>query len=139
MWRMRSGWGSDPMPTSPSCKAGVGPSTGRGPAIPYSANSANILYGYGFSGNGIVGCRLGGEILRSLALEKDDAWSRCGLVRPVAPWMPVEPFRFAGAHLVRAAIRQQDRFDHQDRDQGPVARALADLVPGRIVTTKAAD
>jgi glycine/D-amino acid oxidase-like deaminating enzyme len=106
------------------------------PAFGRLGGHPDILFGYGFSGNGIVGCRLGSRILRSLVLEWDDEWSRCGLVRRAVPWMPPEPFRFIGAHLVRGAIRQQDRFDHEDRNQGPIARALAGLAPGGIVTTK---
>ena len=74
--------------------------------------------------------------MRSLTLERDDEWSRTGLVRPVSPWMPREPVRYVGAHMVRTAIRQRDRFDHIGRDQGRIASALADRAPGGIVTTK---
>lgn len=103
------------------------------------AGHRDISFGYGFSGNGIVGCRLGAEILRSLVLDRQDEWTSTGLVRPVAPWMPREPVRYVGAHLVRAAIRQRDSYDHQGRDPGRIARALADLAPGGIVTTRSSE
>ena len=54
----------------------------------------SILYGYGFSGNGIATTPIGGRILASLALDERDEWSGCGLVRPVEPWMPPEPVRY---------------------------------------------
>lgn len=95
----------------------------------------NIHYGYGFSGNGIVGCRIGAQIMTSLVLERDDPWSNSGLVHPVEPWMPREPIRYIGAHMVRQAIRRQDQLDRMERDAGPITRKLASLAPGGIVTT----
>lgn len=97
---------------------------------------AALFYGYGFSGNGIVGCRLGGTILASLVLGRRDEWSGCGLVQPPGRWMPPEPVRYLGAHLVRGAVRQKDRFDREGRRQGPLGRALAGLAPGGVVTTR---
>lgn len=95
-----------------------------------------LFYGYGFSGNGIVGCRLGGRILASLALGRQDEWSGCGLVTQPERWMPPEPIRWIGAHLVRGAVRQKDRFDNSGRRQGRIGRALAGLAPGGVVTTR---
>lgn len=106
------------------------PRFGRLPGAP------DILFGYGFSGNGIVGCRMGARILVSLALERRDEWSETGLVGPPERWMPPEPFRYIGAHLVRWAVRQKDRRDREDRDQGAIAAGLAALAPGGIVTTR---
>ncbi len=95
----------------------------------------NIVYGYGFSGNGIVGCYLGSEIVRSLVLERDDTWTRSGLVRSVDQWMPFEPVRYFGAHMVRNAVRRQDACDHVSKNQTGIGRYLASLAPGGIVTT----
>lgn len=95
-----------------------------------------ILFGYGFSGNGIVGCKLGAKILTSLALERRDAWAACGLVGRPERWMPPEPIRYIGAHMVRWAVRQQDRRDREGRATGRLARGLAGLAPGGVVTTK---
>jgi glycine/D-amino acid oxidase-like deaminating enzyme len=98
--------------------------------------AAELFYGYGFSGNGIVGCRLGGTILAALVLGRQDEWSRCGLVQQPERWMPSEPLRYLGAHLVRWAVRQQDRLDRAGRRQGLVGRRLAALAPGGVVTTR---
>jgi len=95
-----------------------------------------ILFGYGFSGNGIVGCKLGAKVLAALALQRRDAWAEGPLVTAPGRFMPPEPLRYVGAHLVRWAVRQQDRRDRQGRGQGPLARRLAALAPGGVVTTK---
>ncbi len=97
---------------------------------------AELFFGYGFSGNGIVGCRLGGQILAALALGRRDEWSGCGLVTQPERWMPPEPIRYLGAHLVRGAVRQKDRLDNAGRRQGAIGRALANLAPGGVVTTR---
>jgi glycine/D-amino acid oxidase-like deaminating enzyme len=41
---------------------------------------ADLLYGLGFSGNGVGPTVVGGRIMASLALESDDEWADCGLV-----------------------------------------------------------
>jgi hypothetical protein len=78
---------------------------------------------------------LAGRILASLAMGLRDEWSGCGLVRPVERWMPPEPFKYLGALAVRAAVRRKDRLAYRGRSPGPVARRLAALAPGGVVTT----
>src|SRR5207249_2917640 len=53
----------------------------------------DVLVGVGYSGNGVGPSYLGGRILASLALGRDDEWSRCGLVRPPERRFPPEPVR----------------------------------------------
>jgi glycine/D-amino acid oxidase-like deaminating enzyme len=96
---------------------------------------SHIFYGYGFSGNGIATTPIAGRILASLALDAKDEWSGCGLVRPPERWLPPEPIRYIGAHMVRAAIARKDRLDHLGRTPGPIVRALAGLAPGGITTS----
>lgn len=93
------------------------------------AHAPDVLYGYGYSGAGIVLSKLGSRILASLTLEADDAWSRGGLVRPVPSGFPPEPLRYVGAHMVRAAIARKDRFDHEGHKVGPVTRGLLTFKP----------
>ena len=97
--------------------------------------SPNILYGYGFSGNGVATTPVTSRILASLALDQVDEWSTCGLVRPPDRWLPPEPIRYVGAHLVRGAIRQKDRMQQEGRKPGPVTTLLARLAPGGITTS----
>lgn len=100
------------------------------------ANAPNVLYGYGFSGNGIATAPLAARILASLALDETDEWSRCGLVRPPERWLPPEPIRYVGAHVVRRAIRRKDSLGYLGRKPGPLARWFAGMAPGGIVTTR---
>ncbi|TDQ83893.1 glycine/D-amino acid oxidase-like deaminating enzyme [Dongia mobilis] len=98
---------------------------------------SDIFYGYGFSGNGIATTPIGGRILASLALDVVDEWSGCGLVRPPEGWLPPEPIRYFGAHLVRAAIDRADRLAHLDRRPDFLTRRLVALAPGGITTSDA--
>ena len=100
------------------------------------ASCPDILYGYGFSGNGVATTPLAGRILASLALDFQDEWAGCGLVRPLEAWMPPEPIKYVGALMVRHAVRRKDRLAYEDREPGPVLRRLAALAPGGIVTTR---
>ena len=108
------------------------PLFGRLPRAP------DILYGYGFSGNGVATTPLAGRILASLALDAQDEWSGCGLVRPVESWLPPEPIKYVGALMVRHAVRRKDALAYEGREPGPILRCLAGLAPGGIVTTHVA-
>ena len=66
------------------------------------AGGEHIVYGVGWSGNGVAPSRCSaGSILASLALGADDEWARCGLVDGKQGTFPPEPMRFLGAHVVR--------------------------------------
>lgn len=97
----------------------------------------DIVFGYGFSGNGIGMTYLGGQILTSLLLGRDDAWSANPLVRPVRRGFPPEPFRFVGAHFVRGAVRRRDRLEHLGRKPGLLTTWLAGLAPSGVTPSKA--
>lgn len=97
--------------------------------------SSDIFYGYGFSGNGIATTPIGGRILASLALGTRDEYSGCGLVRMPERWLPPEPIRYLGAHMVRAAIARADSLAYQDRQPDFITRRLVALAPGGITTS----
>jgi hypothetical protein len=96
----------------------------------------DIFYGYGFSGNGVATTPIAGRILAALALGQRDEYSACGLVRPPERWLPPEPIRYVGAHMVRAAIERKDAADHAGRTPGFIVRSLAALAPGGITTSR---
>ena len=108
------------------------PLFGRLPGAP------SVFYGFGFSGNGVATTPIAGKILASLVLDEQDEWSGCWLVRAPERWLPPEPARYIGAHLVRAAIRRKDRLAYAGRDPGPLTRQLAALAPGGITTSRPA-
>ena len=75
----------------------------------------NIHYGFGYSGNGVVQCWLGGKILASLCLNLDNEWTRSGLVGGPRGYFPPEPIRWTGAMLVRNAIRRKEEAEDNAR------------------------
>lgn len=92
----------------------------------------NIFFGVGYNGTGIAQTPVGGRILASLVLGKDDRWSRSGLVgltRRTA--LPPEPIRYLGARAVRHAIRIRNDLEIQNRRAGPLVRWLSEMTPGR--------
>jgi putative aminophosphonate oxidoreductase len=77
----------------------------------------SIFYGFGYSGNGVGPTFMGGQILSSLVLDQDNAWTRSGLTQGPRGQFPPEPFRYVGSLVVRNAIRRKERA--QDRNLAP--------------------
>ncbi|MEV6836221.1 FAD-dependent oxidoreductase [Streptomyces sp. NPDC051133] len=72
----------------------------------------NILYGYGYCGNGIAATHTGGKVLRDLTLGKDTDYSRLLFVdderrKPPASFPP-DPVLFAGARAVARLMDWKD-------------------------------
>ena len=82
----------------------------------------DVVYGGGYSGNGVGPTWVGGRILASLALRRDDEWSSAGLVRDPGRAFPPEPVRYLGGRVVREAVRKMEEAE----DRGDA--------PGRLVT-----
>jgi hypothetical protein len=76
------------------------------------------------------------RIVNSLVLEKNDEWSRCGLVDTKIKRFPIEPFRYVGGRMVRDALVRKEALE--DRNQKPswLTRRLAALAPAGYVPTK---
>ena len=89
----------------------------------------NIHYGVGWSGNGVGPSVVGGKILASLALRREDEWASSGLVAARAKSFPPEPIRFIGGHVVREAIVRKERAEENGRTPSKLAVLLADLAP----------
>lgn len=92
----------------------------------------HILYGVGWSGNGVGPSRVGGKVLASLVLEKDDDWSRHPLVGRSAGRFPPEPIRWIGAHVVRGAVARKERAEIEDRKPSRLDVALSRLAPSGL-------
>lgn len=88
-----------------------------------------VFYGGGYSGNGVVPSLIGGRILASLALGRDDEHSSAGLVRDPAGSFPPEPARWVGGQLVRRAIGRIERIEDRGERPGRLLRAVASLAP----------
>ncbi len=99
----------------------------------------DLLYGLGFSGNGVGPTSVGGRILASLALGAKDEWSECGLVRGGVGLFPREPVRYVGGRMVIAANRHKERLEDEGREPGPLTVRLAGLAPAGLVPVKGVD
>ncbi len=102
------------------------------PLIGYLGGRKNICYGIGWSGNGVGPSVVGGKILASLALEKNNQWSQYPLVGRRAESFPPEPIRFIGAHLVRAAVASKEKAEIEDRKPSPLAVRVSRFAPAGL-------
>lgn len=90
-----------------------------------------IRYGIGYSGTGVAPSLIGGRILASSLLERDDEWSNTRLNRGAAILYPREPIRYFGGLLVREATRIKEESEERGVAAGEVVTAVANLAPAR--------
>ena len=113
--------------SGPATRTDTGlPSFGRLPHAPA------ILYGHGYTGNGVGPSYLGGRILASLALDLDDEWANTPLVRMPRAFLPPEPIRYIGGQMVRAAAQAKDLAEDAGRKPGRLVNKLAALAPAGL-------
>ncbi|QLG86836.1 FAD-dependent oxidoreductase [Chitinibacter bivalviorum] len=85
----------------------------------------NIFYGFGYSGNGVSTCYLGGQILASMVRGEQGGWGQCALVSGPLGYFPPEPIRWLGSLLVRNAIRRKENAEDHDKAPFWIDRFLA--------------
>lgn len=105
------------------------------PNFGHLGGNRNIIFGIGFSGNGVGTTVFASRIICSLALDRDDEWSRCGLVAQKMKQLPPQPFRYVGARMVRNALVRKESLQDEDRDAGLFTRFLCSLAPAGYVPT----
>ncbi|MGZ4462395.1 MAG: NAD(P)/FAD-dependent oxidoreductase [Gaiellaceae bacterium] len=92
----------------------------------------HILYGVGWSGNGLAPSLLGGKVLAARALGRDDEFGRFPLWNRRTRPLPPEPIRYLGAHVVREAVRRKELAEKEGRRPNPAYTSLARLVPAGL-------
>lgn len=85
----------------------------------------DIVYGFGYSGNGVGPTRMGGEILSSLVLGLDNEWTRSPLCQGPRGQFPPEPIRYLGSLTVRNAVRRKEAAEDGARAPRRLDVALA--------------
>jgi glycine/D-amino acid oxidase-like deaminating enzyme len=88
---------------------------------------SSVHYGLGYSGHGVGPSWLGGQILASLALGRDDEWTALPLATRRVPKLPPEPLKRLGGGLVRAAVIACEEAEEEGRRPTWAARAAASL------------
>jgi glycine/D-amino acid oxidase-like deaminating enzyme len=86
-----------------------------------------VHYGAGYSGHGVGPSWLGGQILASLAFDRDDEWRAHPLVRVPRATLPPEPLKRLGGGAIRAAILAVEEAEERGGRTSIPVRAVADL------------
>ena len=102
------------------------------PLLGRLSTSETVLYGVGFSGNGVAPSWLAGRVLASLALDRRDEWSTLPLVDAPARRFPPVAITFPGAHLVRNAVVRKENAEALGLRPGRISSALASLAPSGL-------
>lgn len=89
----------------------------------------NILFGIGWSGNGLGPSRIGGRVLACLAMRERNEWTELPIVGAPRQDLPGEPVRFLGSHLVRSAVARKDEAEVNNRSPNAIVNAVAALAP----------
>ncbi|MBR73240.1 MAG: hypothetical protein CMM30_09940 [Rhodospirillaceae bacterium] len=102
------------------------------PFFGYLDGREDIIYGAGYSGNGVGPTYLGGRILSSMVLETKDEWSTCRLVRKLGRDFPPEPIRYFGGKIVRKAVVARDKAEDEGRIPGALTEYFAKFAPAGL-------
>lgn len=124
---------------APIVAAWRGPATRTATGLPFFGRMEgcpSIVYGHGYTGNGVGPCYLGGRILASLSLGRRDEWSDNGLSRGPLGTLPPEPIRYIGGRMVQAAATRKDRAEDEGRQPSRIDAFLAGLAPAGLAGGK---
>jgi glycine/D-amino acid oxidase-like deaminating enzyme len=99
--------------------------------LPFFGSSGRVHYGVGYTGNGVGPSWLGGQILASLALGREDEWTSLPLVGRRPRPLPPEPFRYVGGRAIRSATLACEDAGEAGRPEPPIAAAIASI-PRRL-------
>lgn len=92
-----------------------------------------VFYGVGYSGNGVGPTYVGGRILASLAIGRQDEWSEAPLVGARCESFPPEPLRYVGARVIKGALMRKERAEDRGGEPRKLDVALSALMPGGLV------
>jgi putative aminophosphonate oxidoreductase len=90
---------------------------------------AHIVYGTGYSGNGVAPSLTIAKMLASSALRRDDEWAGSPVNCGVCGKFPPEPVRFVGGLVVRQAVRHKESREDRGKSVDPVTKRVAGLAP----------
>lgn len=95
-----------------------------------------MLYGVGYSGNGVGPSRLGGRILASLALGHEDEWSTSRMARGPVGTYPPEPIKYVGGVALRAVLERKEKTEDRGKTPGRLIRTASLLAPPGLVPVR---
>ncbi|MGH3386482.1 MAG: NAD(P)/FAD-dependent oxidoreductase [Nocardioidaceae bacterium] len=98
--------------------------------------TGRVLYGVGYSGNGVGPSHLGGKILSSLALDRRDEWTTSRIAQGPVGTYPPEPAKYVGGVTLRAVLARKEKVEDRGRTPGRVIRTAALLAPPGLVPVR---
>lgn len=98
---------------------------------------SEVLFGGGFSGNGVGPSKLIAKMLASSALGIEDEWSTSSYLGVPGERFPPEPIRYLGGRLIRRAVRIRIEAIDQGKTWSPMTDLLANMAPGGMVKSEA--
>ena len=104
------------------------------PFFGYHPKNKNISYAFGYSGNGVLTCHVGGEILSSMTLNENNKWTDSNFCNGPLKNFPHEPFRWLGAMIIRNAVRRKESAQEKEINPKWIDKQLARLAAsvGRV-------
>ena len=93
--------------------------------LPFFGSRGRVHFGVGYTGNGVGPSWMGGQILASLALGREDEWTTLPLVGRRPRPLPPEPFRYVGGRAIRSATLACEDAGEAGRREPPVMAAVA--------------
>jgi len=102
------------------------------PLLGYLGGRKHIVYGVGWSGNGVGPSLMGGKVLAARLLDRDDQYGNFPLWDRPSGSFPPDPIRYLGAHVVREAVRRKEAAERDERQPNPLYRWLSRFVPAGL-------
>ena len=107
------------------------------PLFGHLKGAPHIIYGVGWSGNGVGPSRVGGKILSSLALGEDNFFSSLKIInRTNIRKFPGEPIRYIGGNMVRNAVRRNEKAYILNQKPRALDLKLASFAPSGLEDKK---
>lgn len=100
------------------------------------AGDPRVIYGVGYSGNGVGPSYLGGRILASMALDKRDEWTSSPIASGPVGAYPPEPIKYFGGRTLRAVLARKERVEDAGMTPGRVTRTASLLAPPGLVPVR---
>ncbi len=95
-------------------------------------DSESIIHGVGWSGNGVGPAVAGGRCLADRALGLTPSTAVSALWNRKVAKFPPDPLRYAGAHLVREAVRRKELDEERGKRPNWIAVKLSQQVPAGL-------
>ena len=108
----------------------TGPSDRSATGLPFFGHlngNNDIVYGLGYSGNGVGQTYVGGQFLSAMVLDLDNEWTNSTMAKGPLGSFPPEPIRWLGAMTVRNAIRRKEKAEDLNKSPNWVDMQLAKI------------